>query len=1181
MSFIPFKDKPGINTQSANVSGSASVALSFDNVTKIRLTAVQSGSSDLSSTDHLRQGNEIVDVSQRFGGVQPKMGSEIDSNFINFNILGVPKEFQDDTIYDDIQKISPVSRLTYSSSLIEVAKQTVQEQYDGVLEPLTIRTKTLNDVHEIKADFMDGNVDLNSRSDFIQQFIEKKSPSTIEPFQDSTDSFGNSISGSIKLPGITTSVVKKINPYDETAFDNFLSSSFASSGRTGLANIVLSMSLGVSGAQGNFGIVDHLKKSATAGYQYFSSTELGTDSIAFGDKQSYRSKGFLRDRDCLTGSYPTTLRTGDKDRSGNYKTFFNDTDTIVFDDNVYIDIGKNLHSASIWLSKEKLSQSIDRTSHPRTYPFLGTSKITRCTSASLYATGTVRRGVGDANIRFTPGQEISPFFEDALFDNCDNSAKDSFYITGSDIEDVGIGFSSPLKSKTKVEIDLNPVIPGVFRLKNVNGKNFPMAYWNVKKKKWEGIGTGKTFAFSKVASANRQTFQNGMFGFGVSLGHRNVQDSIALRQAGMPMSNFGFPIHEKFHATSSQLFHLSASIQHPFLVEKIVYEFSSSFAGGAANTAYTKESPINTFFILNQRTGFNITQSFVSVPASSGSAVGALITASMPSKVILSPGAKKIFVNSVRDIVTFSQFSIFNSTIQQDFEVAQRRDLNVTVGSEYICSGTFVMSSSVKSPVATENIDVTQFGTGKAFLIRNDYGSRNGVGIPTGRDLVNGVSGFDKSGSFTAASTFINQSKTNFTINPYLLLPTDTIVFGWQIPYEFDPTLFDHSQLSLNPGKGKLVLYGSLLKGGEEYHDTLNQTLTSPAIHESIGEKVLDQFDTEYLSQFSGSYLDTYVTSSMDNNTKFHRQILGSAFGRNGSHSGSILRGAQLVSTNERFHDTILPRADQITAINGGIIYHLPKETYGAGSRDRGILPLGVSVGYDSSNRTDTDWYKSFPFEGRYGTVDKAINKFNVLLSNFTWDGGGIGVGVFTKVEPVFMSTTIFKNFGSGYNYLTTELDNPVLGRVGEISFVDQYYGIGDYVDGTPKPSDFIFNGSFFFAGAELRGWKYGILNGRQQFTKAIFSRNHYGYIRDMLEQRQDSKIYDTQGTDAIGIESGNPAILGSPVQVKFLGDKPAFTNSSNLSFEATSSLPYFDDVARNREDPINTSLIGATTVIF
>lgn len=120
--------------------------------------------------------------------------------------------------------------------------------------------------------------------------------------------------------------------------------------------------------------------------------------------------------------------------------------------------------------------------------------------------------------------------------------------------------------------------------------------------------------------------------------------------------------------------------------------------------------------------------------------------------------------------------------------------------------------------------------------------------------------------------------------------------------------------------------------------------------------------------------------------------------------------------------------------------------------------------------------------------------------------------------------------------------------------------------------------------GAVIRGWKYGLINGFPQFTKAIFDTKNFGQPRNMLEQRKDTKFFETVGYKADGTLGGNIGTLLGPVQIKFVNYRgeladPATTWSSNLSFEATSSLPYFDGDVRNREEPIDVSTLELTLV--
>ena len=121
-------------------------------------------------------------------------------------------------------------------------------------------------------------------------------------------------------------------------------------------------------------------------------------------------------------------------------------------------------------------------------------------------------------------------------------------------------------------------------------------------------------------------------------------------------------------------------------------------------------------------------------------------------------------------------------------------------------------------------------------------------------------------------------------------------------------------------------------------------------------------------------------------------------------------------------------------------------------------------------------------------------------------------------------------------------------------------------------------------------GFSYGILNTRPQFTKSIFRSDHYGYFRDMLEQRKYGKFYITSpfyNTNSpvkeLGLRQAGESV--SIVECFFVDSQdgttlvnPYTTDSSNMSTECTSSCPYVDGKALNRPT-INRFLLGVALV--
>lgn len=153
--------------------------------------------------------------------------------------------------------------------------------------------------------------------------------------------------------------------------------------------------------------------------------------------------------------------------------------------------------------------------------------------------------------------------------------------------------------------------------------------------------------------------------------------------------------------------------------------------------------------------------------------------------------------------------------------------------------------------------------------------------------------------------------------------------------------------------------------------------------------------------------------------------------------------------------------------------------------------------------------------------------------------------------------------------------------------------------------------------GPIIRGWKYGLIDANPHYSSCVFRRDRFGQFRDMLEQRLNTTFISdeinspmnylgdverpaTPPADSFKVQIGAAGLsLGaitnlpsidsmtnnSPIRVNFTrlsyieatkqliyySEKPENTWSSNLSSFATSSLPYFDDVSRNRNQILSS----------
>jgi len=141
------------------------------------------------------------------------------------------------------------------------------------------------------------------------------------------------------------------------------------------------------------------------------------------------------------------------------------------------------------------------------------------------------------------------------------------------------------------------------------------------------------------------------------------------------------------------------------------------------------------------------------------------------------------------------------------------------------------------------------------------------------------------------------------------------------------------------------------------------------------------------------------------------------------------------------------------------------------------------------------------------------------------------------------------------------------------------------------------YKSNIFGVSPVIRGWKYGLVSGFPIHSRAVFRRNKFGQFRDMLEQRPFTKfvysgvnvfgnaVTPQRGPSRAGREFSQVGqVQESPVTVHFVKRRfevnkrnigkifdepvnPTMTTSQNLSTEVTSSLPYFDGVARHRTE--------------
>lgn len=578
----------------------------------------------------------------------------------------------------------------------------------------------------------------------------------------------------------------------------------------------------------------------------------------------------LQLKDAITGSFPAVARVSSDNRTGMYKTFYDDIKTIVFGSGSQPNyLGTGLPTNSPYFQ----STLVDL--------------ITDFTSSLSSASGSETvKGIGDNLAHFTNGQPLLPFIDNNNPAVDGKSSNSTFFATGSAEADVGEGFNEPLWSKSKIEIDISAdtstsmsnfsgqtPIPGVTKT---------MAYYNFTTKRWEPLsGNHGPASKNSTAEPGGNIPNADVMGFTPSF--MTWANSTEPASKGVPTTTYGFPYHTKYTASGSQVLHMSGIISSPFVVEKVVLEFSASFQFSFNETfragtlfdfdgnpiAYSSSYAVSNFFILNQRNYFlPLTRLYAGARSD---AEAYFVTAQIPSS-----GS-----TTIRDLVGWGSVASFNNAFGWATSASNdpdglfggrwKRDLNIidstgTDATSSLWSGRYAMSFSVGTANAFGNVSLTSFSepiapTGFVYQIFDNgifsdgvghiqKGGNSGLGIiaPSGRTLSNPVTTFQAlstpSIGYGDVTGVTAPYDTYRRINPYILLPTDKITFGWAAPTMDDYAFIGNtsatatltgSQFTIAAGPAKVILYGSYIGEGKEHNDTLNQLLISNVIHETIG----------------------------------------------------------------------------------------------------------------------------------------------------------------------------------------------------------------------------------------------------------------------------------------------------------------------------------------------------------
>jgi len=405
-----------------------------------------------------------------------------------------------------------------------------------------------------------------------------------------------------------------------------------------------------------------------------------------------------------------------------------------------------------------------------------------------------------------------------------------------------------------------------------------------------------------------------------------------LNSYARPTSTFGFPFEGKYHATASQ--HIKAKdlgITKPFILEKCQISFDSKFEFaqdlGDSEDAYSLQyshpnggNPsyrdvdsrqriyIPTFFMLRQQDYDNFTKTIPYDRDRNGSVNPHSRNVSIPDYYNLSlSNVTQSYIETSRELITYGQITLYTSSsvgspkfeIRDVLDNGLSRDAEIDILNVNGQNGQLTAAADVLPLTGSFVFNFPSRMTGKIdggsrIRVKDGLGSIVGVWLDnqiggrsygsldsSSRSIVNGTATLKPAGTYKTFATTspvwdpitvnVATAESADIYSPYVILPEDNIIFGWQYPmtnmiYNRSPgnanTKFHSMTLFRN---SRLTLFGAQLQDEKEFHETTNQNLGSDALHEIIGgEPVVDQFQISRAIENYGNYLDSFVAINLE-----------------------------------------------------------------------------------------------------------------------------------------------------------------------------------------------------------------------------------------------------------------------------------------------------------------------------
>ncbi len=530
------------------------------------------------------------------------------------------------------------------------------------------------------------------------------------------------------------------------------------------------------------------------------------------------------------------------------------------------------------------------------------------------------------------------------------------------------GFRGPLKSKTAITFDLISDSSGdglgthIFyatsslaagtdvKHKDIVGKSGSgMAYWNSSLRRWEMLEPEILDVHSFLSESRAKA----CLGFSPSAGHVATSPSISSNNntffldlastVGNPISEFGFPLAKQYNATSSQCYDMSNYISSPFLVEKIVLDVEGEFGLSGQEVGDTDQPYFKQFFVLNQPTHpdsphvtgtfhtDHVKQTTVGDAASGGST--SVVEFEMFGRRELIGYAKIGFIREDHESAPILGSNALRlSDAKKDLTDHMSFLPEAAFMTNYGVTGSFKVEfepSVASFSKGTSLLSIRASSTNELpgthdYILLTNKGGATCTGDLSGRQIGSSFSNFpviktldkDEDGDTTLPRQIRHHIRKH---SPYLLMPKDRLVFGWQNHCMQPAATSEMTNIgNLNANRtdrqiatklvdrikrAKVTLFGSYIANEREFHHGYSQSLTSNTVYETVGnDPILDQFDVGELVMLSGSMSDAIMTGKFLGGNR--RRICSVASGESGV-TGSLNRNIKQFHGHALYKDSV------------------------------------------------------------------------------------------------------------------------------------------------------------------------------------------------------------------------------------------------------------------------------------